>query len=174
VTVSLDMRVSSAANIVAQPIVTVDMGEIGVAHGAQRLRTIGVGSCIAIVIFARDQQLAALAHCLLPAREDASERATKYVDSAVPELLSALRRRGATPPYVAALIGGASMFPGLSNLLMRDIAGGNIHTARTVLHAMSIPIICEDLGGHAGRSVLVDVAEQRVMVRTIRGGDRWL
>jgi chemotaxis protein CheD len=162
------------APVLARRMMTVATGGIGVASGAQSLQTLGVGSCVAIVLLAPEQSLVALAHCLLPQRTEHSEPAAKYVDTAVAELLAAIRRHGGAPPVVAALIGGATMFPGLPQQLMRDIAGGNIAMARTALRAASIPIRYEDVGGSVGRSVIVDAAQQRVMVRTIRGGERWL
>jgi chemotaxis protein CheD len=160
--------------VVSRRTMTIATGGIGVASGAQVLQTLGVGSCVAVVLFSPEQSLVALAHCLLPQRTDDSEPAAKYVDSAIPELVAAIRRHGGAPPVVAALIGGATMFPGLPQQLMRDIAGGNVAMARRLLREASIPIRYEDVGGSAGRSVVVAADEQRVMVRTIRGGERWL
>jgi chemotaxis protein CheD len=151
----------------------VGMGQLGVAGGGAVLRTVGLGSCVALIILAPAQKLAAMAHCMLP--ESADEHVPgKYVNSAVPELLSALAERGATAPYSAILVGGASMFANHPHQTLRDIAGSNLDAARAALLDVSIPIRAEATGGNVGRSVLVDSAQQRVCVQTIRSDDQWL
>jgi chemotaxis protein CheD len=158
----------------ARETLIVAMGRMGVARGSQLLTTVGLGSCIAIVLFAPRQRLVALAHCMLPTRNEGDGAFAKFVDSAVPALVTLLQSEGASGPFAAALVGGASMFPGVSSALVSDIAGGNVHAARSALAAASIPLRMEEVGGHVGRSVTVDPSAQRVMVRTIRDGERWL
>jgi len=154
--------------------VTVPMGRSAVASATEQLRTIGLGSCVAIIIFAPAQHLAALAHCMLPSPNGWGGDAAKYVDTAVPALLKALHRAGARAPFTAVLVGGASMFPGLETGFVRDIAGDNLRSARAALHAANVPVHAEDVGGHVGRSVRVDSRRQRVTVHTIAAGDRCL
>lgn len=150
------------------------MGASDVARGAQQLRTVGLGSCLAVTIFAPRQQLAALAHCMLPTREAPDGEVAKYVDTAVPSLIAALKMAGGTQPLSAVLVGGASMFPGVSHEFMRDIAGRNVEVALQALDAAGVPVRAQDVGGHVGRSIQVDPVAQRVLVSTIRGGSRWL
>lgn len=161
----------------APDTITVRMGDLAVVRGPDRLRTVGLGSCVAIVIFAPAQQLVALAHCMLPTCEDAAtatDGAARFTDAAVPALITALEAEGGTAPYSAALVGGASMFPGVPSDFVRDIAAGNVRGARAALDAAAIPVRLEDVGGTVGRSIVVDPVGQRVLVHTIRGGDRWL
>ena len=154
-------------------MITVGIGRAGLASGTALLQTLGLGSCVAIVLFAPQQRTVALAHCMLPERADDEGAACKFADSAVVVLQALLREAGAVP-RAAALVGGASMFPGVPTQFMREIAGANIRAARESLAAASIPVRVDDVGGHVGRSVLVDPITQRIMVRTIRDGDRWL
>jgi chemotaxis protein CheD len=154
--------------------ITVRMGQMAVARDTELLHSVGLGSCVAIVVFAPAVRVAAMAHCMLPTRGAHEPAVAKFADSAVPALLQLLRKEHAHAPFAAALIGGASMFPTLGSSFLGDIAGGTIRAARTALAGASIPIRVEDVGGSAGRSVLVDPASQRVMVRTIRDGERWL
>jgi chemotaxis protein CheD len=158
----------------APAVIMVPMGRGAVAAAHEQLRTVGLGSCVAIVIFAPAAHMVALAHCMLPAREDAFDAPCKYADAAVPALLAQLQAAGAHAPYSASLVGGASMFPGVPTAFSRDIPGQNLAAARAALAAAAIPIRTEDVGGNDGRSVLVDPVGQRVMVRSLRGGDRWL
>ncbi len=166
--------VGPAAGIEAPLVVRVQMGQCAVGHAPTTLRTVGLGSCLAIAIFAPVQQLVALAHCLLPQRQDDDAVLEKYVDSAVPHLLASLRAAGGSEPFTAALVGGASMFPGVAAADARDIGAANIAAARAMLTNSAVPVRSEDVGGHVGRSVLVDPVTQRVIVHTIRGGERCL
>lgn len=150
------------------------MGQWAVADATTLLRSVGLGSCVAVVIFAPAQQLAGLAHCMLPHRLDDDADSDRFVDGAVPRLLAALRRAGAEAPFTATLVGGASMFPGLPEGVARDIGSDNIAAARAMLTNSAVPVRSEDVGGHVGRSILVDPATQRVIVHTIRDGDRCL
>ncbi len=154
--------------------VVVRMGDLGVARGDRPLKTVGLGSCLAIVIFAPDQQLAALAHCMLPMHDEGGGPPAKYTDTAVPALLALLRDHGGASPLSAALVGGASMFPGIGSGIMPDIAAQNVAVAREALQAAGIPVTAEDVGGQAGRSLIVEPAGQRLVVHTIRGGHRCL
>ena len=154
--------------------VVVRMGDVGLARGDRPLKTVGLGSCLAIVIFAPAQQLAALAHCMLPQHDECGGPPGKFADTAVPALLALLRSHGGTSPLSAVLVGGASMFPGIVPGIMPDIAAQNVAGAREALQAAGIPVRTEDVGGHTGRSVLVEPTSRRVVVHTIRGGHRCL
>ncbi|HYW48969.1 MAG TPA: hypothetical protein VE861_00100, partial [Gemmatimonadaceae bacterium] len=160
--------------VVDGPVVMVPMGQSRVAGNGTLLRSLGLGSCLAVIIFAPRQGLAGVAHCMLPHADQGGSPASKYVDTAIPDLLHQLSAAGASEPFSATLVGGASMFPAFSEGVLRDIAGGNVSTARTVLTNSAVPVRSEDVGGHVGRSVLVDPSTQRVIVHTIREGDRCL
>jgi chemotaxis protein CheD len=160
--------------VIAGGTISVPMGHLAVAGEGTMLRAVGLGSCVAIVLLAPQQRLAAMAHCMLPHRESDDAVSPKFASCAVPALRALLADTGATLPLAAVLVGGASMFPGMPAAMVRDIAGHNVAAARAALADAGIPIRVEDVGGQVGRSVLVSPFTQRVMVRTIRGGDRWL
>lgn len=172
------MSAALAADLAEWPeslrTITVPMGRSAVASSCEQLRTMGLGSCVAIIIFAPEQQRAALAHCMLPAADGWDGDDAKYVESAVPALVHALHVAGARAPFTAVLVGGASMFPGLDTGFVRDIAGDNLRSARAALQEANVPVHAEDVGGHVGRSVRVDPRRQRVTVHTIAAGDRCL
>jgi chemotaxis protein CheD len=172
-TAALDVAVQCPNTGSAEPTF-VSMGQLAVAGADGSLRTVGLGSCVAVIIFAPSQQLAAMAHCMLPECGEEMIQPGKYANSAVPALLDALKRRGATAPYSAILVGGASMFANEPHQMLRDIAGSNLDVARAALQDVSIPIRAEATGGNVGRSVMVDVSRQRVCVQTIRSEDLWL
>jgi chemotaxis protein CheD len=166
-TAGLDQPAATATVVVA-------MGRCAVATQPTVLRAAGLGSCLAIAVFAPAQRMVGVAHCMLPAQGDATGAPARYVDAAVPHLLAALRAAGASEPFSATLVGGASMFPDLADGPQDDIGRANIAAARAVLTNSAVPVRSEDVGGHIARSITVHPATQRVLVQTIRHGARCL
>lgn len=156
---------------------TVKIAEWAVAAAPARIVTIGLGSCVAIVLHDARAQVGGLAHVLLPAPAVAAEVGPpgKYPTSAVPCLLEAMRGLGAHGTITARLVGGASLF---GSLLTREGAGAigerNVEASRAALAAARVRVVGELVGGDAGRSVYFDVASGRVDVHSVRAGNHVL
>ena len=146
-----------------------------VEKGHGRLVTIGLGSCVAIVIHDPVAKVGGLAHVLLPdaVRGHVIENRARYAKTAVPLLLEAMRALGATGPFVAKLAGGAGLF---GNTLSGSgrVGARNIEASRAALRDARITLVAEDVGGDCGRTVTFDVANGRLNVRSVRGGEREL
>ena len=70
----------------------------------------------------------------------------------------------------AQLVGGAQMFPQGASAIA-SIGEQNVRAARGILGRLSIPVVFEDIGGQAGRTVIFDNATGRVSVKTLRAMD---
>jgi chemotaxis protein CheD len=158
----------------------VRIAEWAVAAAPDRIVTIGLGSCVAIVLWDERARVGGMAHVLLPASGGAQEvrYPGKFPATAVPLLLGEMRARGAsTAPggVTARLVGGASLFAGL---LTPDGAGNigvrNVQASRDVLKSLKVRVVGELVGGDCGRSVYFDVGSGKLSVRSMRGGDREL
>jgi chemotaxis protein CheD len=146
------------------------------ATGDVTISTVGLGSCVAIILHAADRQTGAMAHVLLPDEglsRDRTNRA-KFAVSAVGLLLEELSTAGVRGGITARLVGGARMFAQLLPQSGINMGERNIAAARTTLQAAGIPIVAEDTGGDFGRSVYFHVGSGRVTVRSLKGGDRAL
>ena len=139
-------------------------------RGAQALVTLGLGSCVAIMLHDAQVGAGAMAHVLLPSRSlarDASNPA-KFPETAVPFLIEQLRALGADPRrLVAKLAGGASMFAQLMMPGSVQMGERNLAATRNALRAAAIPLAGEAVGGQAGRSVRFYVADGRVEIRSV-------
>ena len=134
------------------------------------LVTLGLGSCVAIMLHDAESQAGAMAHVLLPSRSLArdSTNHAKFPDTAVPLLVDRLKRLGADPRrLVAKLAGGASMFSQLVTPGTIQMGERNVLAARSVLRAAGIPIMRESVGGERGRSIRFYVGDGRVEVRSV-------
>src|SRR5213594_4109571 len=137
------------------------------ARGSDVLVTLGLGSCVAIMLHDPRACAGAMAHILLPSRSLARDPSNpaKFPETAVPFLVERLAALGADPRrLVAKLAGGASMFAQLMTPGSLQMGERNIVAARGVLRAAGIPIAAEAVGGGSGRSLRFYVADGRVEV----------
>jgi len=157
---------------------TVRVADLITGRGEGTLSALGLGSCVAIVLWDPVTKAGGMAHVLLPSpppRSPALHVAGRYAQSAVPALIEAVLALGATRASISARIaGGASMFTNL-------IAPGLIHTGernvlatREALHTHGIPVRGEWVGGDFGRTVVFDIASGKVTASSVRHGAREL
>jgi chemotaxis protein CheD len=141
------------------------------------LVTIGLGSCVAIVLYDDIARVAGMAHVLLPSQEMSRDRTMpgKFPGTAVPVLVAEMRALGADVQRLRAkIVGGASMFRNLLAGGGVNIGERNVSAARDALGAAGIPIVAEDTGLDYGRSVAVFADDGRVEVRSLRRGSHVL
>jgi chemotaxis protein CheD len=150
--------------------VVVTVADWAADRGQVDLVTLGLGSCVAIMLYDQEARAGGMAHILLPSRSlarDASNPA-KFPETAVPLLLQRLTQLGADPRrIVAKLAGGASMFAALMTPGTIQMGERNVVAARNALRDASVPISAEAVGGGQGRSVRFHLADGRVEVRTV-------
>jgi chemotaxis protein CheD len=134
------------------------------------LVTLGLGSCVAIMLHDRQACVGALAHVLLPEPALARDRDNhaKFAASAVPMLVEELKGMGARPQRLEArLAGGASMFATLMVPGSLNMGERNVRAAREALRKAGIPILGEAVGGDFGRSVRFTVAAGRAVISSV-------
>jgi len=144
---------------------------------AGTISTIGLGSCVAIVLYDEVVHIGGLAHVLLPSQAMSRDQTNpaKFPSTAVPLLLEEMRRLGASLERVRAkIVGGASMFGNLVPSGGINIGERNVIAVRETLASVNIPIIADDTGSDYGRSVFLHLDDGRVEVRSLRKGSRVL
>jgi chemotaxis protein CheD len=132
--------------------------------------TLGLGSCVAIMLHDPEAALGGMAHVLLPSRSLARDAGNpaKFPETAVPLLIDRLKALGADPRrLVAKLAGGASMFSQLVTPGTIQMGERNVLAARTALRRAEIPIVREAVGGERGRTVRFHVKDGRVEIRSV-------
>lgn len=157
--------------------VRVKVADYAVRQGDDVLSTIGLGSCVAIVLHDAKAQVGGMAHVLLPSEAMSRDKTNpaKFPTTAVPLLIAEMRKLGASLDRIRAkIVGGASMFGNLMPAGGINIGERNVTAARAVLAEAGVPIIAEDTGSDYGRSVFLYVLSGRVEVRSLRKGSRVL
>ena len=158
---------------VQEKSVVANLGEIKVSNDPQvTLSCLGVGSCIALCMYDPENQVAGMAHIVLPQSNNtarARENATKYADIAIPELLQQMRQNGAVrSKIVTKMSGGAQMFNSASSNTF-DTGSRNIEAVKQVLADEAIKLSAEDTGGRKGRTVRIFVGDGSISVKTVGG-----
>jgi chemotaxis protein CheD len=150
--------------------VIVKVADWAAERGDGVIVTLGLGSCVAIMLHDPQMKAGAMAHVLLPSRSLAHDTSNlaKFPESAVPLLVERLKALGAEPRrLVAKLAGGASMFSQLMTPGTIQMGERNIVASRNALRAASIPIVKEAVGGERGRSIRFHVKDGRVEIRSV-------
>ena len=130
--------------------VILGLGELRV--GTFPMGTIGLGSCIALILHDQRRSLAGLAHIMLPESRGNVDRPGKFADTALAALMEELENLGSTKfSTTAIVVGGASMFEFSANSL--NIGERNAAAVKDLLQDQGIKIEHEETGGKVGRSV---------------------
>ena len=156
-----------------RPELIVRVADLRTGTGDEVLITIGLGSCVAIVLYDPVARVGGMAHVLLPSpalsRHDANP--AKFPQTAIPRLIELMGKEGAsTRRMTARLVGGASMFASLAAPGTIQMGERNIVACRQALYHEGLALTGEATGGEFGRTVRLWVADGRVEVSTVFHG----
>lgn len=151
----------------------VSVADWAVDRGDAVLVTLGLGSCVAVVLYDAESTVGGLAHLLLPSPSLSQDRdkPAKFPETGVPFLVERMREAGAVQRRLRArIVGGASMFASLGSSSVSSVGERNIHATRQALERAGIPLLAEDTGKDYGRSVYAFLETGRVEVRSYAHG----
>lgn len=159
-------------------IIHVGMADHVAVKETATLVTLGLGSCIGLVIYDPASKLAAMAHIMLPAKHDAPNvpKPGKFADTAVPILLDELFKLGASKTILRAkMAGGAQMFnlPGKDNAVLA-VGARNIEATTAMLKKHGIQLVASSTGGNRGRSIEYSTDTHKLIVKTLGAGSQEL
>jgi len=154
--------------LIAQALV-VGVGDCKItADPDSELITYALGSCIAVAIWDPMARVAGLLHFMLP--DSAVDRAGggreapyRYADTGTPLLFRSAYDRGAEKRrLVVRIAGGAAVFDdgGIFNIGQRNLAA-----LRKILWRAGVLVHAEDVGGSISRTVRLNNADGRFMIR---------
>jgi len=145
---------------------TVGIAQIAICHAPEQLVCLGLGSCVAVILYDPGIRTGGIVHVLLPHAPTRCDNEGKYADTGTRKLVKEMIGYGVKKErLVAKLVGGAQMFPGL-NLAIANIGRENSMGARSALREFNIRIVAEDLEGNKGRSAYFDSATGQVTIKT--------
>ncbi len=150
--------------------ILVKVAQHAVGRGDDLLVTLGLGSCVAILLHDPRARVGGMAHVLLPEAALARDRSnpSKFATTAIPLLVEEICALGGRKERITArLAGGAAMFANLMGPGSLNMGERNIAASRQVLRELGIPVLGEDVGADYGRSVRFRVRDGGTVVSSV-------
>ncbi len=137
-------------------MIKVGMADLNICRAPDAITTLGLGSCVGVVLYDQNVKIAGMVHVMLPdsTKVHQNQNRAKFADTGIDALLEKLRRAGANCSRLTAKIaGGAQMFAFSSNNEMLRVGDRNVQAVKAKLRKLGIRILSEDTGKNFGRTV---------------------
>ncbi len=140
----------------------------GTAEPGSSLKTMALGSCVALIMMDPKKRAIGMAHVALPESQTDAVKALAlpgyFADTAVTALLARMARLGCDPRgqgFIVKLVGGSSIMDveGLFNIGKR-----NVLTLKKILWQARLAAVAEDVGGDYSRTVEVFQESGRIVI----------
>lgn len=140
----------------------------GTANPGAALKTMALGSCVALIMMDPQRKAIGMAHVALPESSTDAVKALAmpgyFADTAVPALLARMARLGCDPRgqgFIVKLVGGSSIMDveGLFNIGKRNI----LALKKNLWQSRLLPL-AEDIGGDFSRTVEVHQESGQVVI----------
>lgn len=162
------------SNVIQGNVIKVGMADLNIACVPDQLKTIGLGSCVGIVLYDPMQKIGGMAHVMLPTSELSREKdfnPAKYADTAIPLLIQKMSAKGAHVNRMKAkLAGGAQMFSFHQSSEAMRIGPRNVKACEQMLGSLNIQILAAETGGSHGRTIGFNVQTGILSIRTVNQG----
>jgi len=138
-------------------IIKVGMADMNVCKAPDGITTLGLGSCVGIVLYDSALKIAGMVHVMLPDSTQIknNENLAKFADTGIREMLARLQKMGANKARITAKIaGGAQMFAFGTNNDMLRVGEKNVKATKEILQKLSISLLAEDTGLNYGRTIV--------------------
>lgn len=140
--------------------IVVGIADMNVCKSPDKITTVGLGSCIGIVLYDKITKTAGLVHIMLPdsTKIKQNQNKLKFADTGIDALVSKLSSMGIRKESLLAKIaGGAKMFQfASSNSDLGSIGDKNIAAVKNKLKELNIKLVAEDVGLNYGRTIVFD------------------
>ncbi|NLK62809.1 MAG: chemotaxis protein CheD [Fusobacteria bacterium] len=155
----------------SEPI-RVGMADYKIASGSDRLITLGLGSCVGIVLYSKIKNIGGMAHIMLPKSTEPDSDSLKFADVALNLMIKELESKGVKKSELEAKIaGGAKMFSFNNSDDKKSIGHRNTVSVKKILEEeLKIEIVAEDTGGAHGRTIEFEVDTKILNIKTIGHG----
>lgn len=137
-------------------MIKVGMADMNYCHAPDAITTLGLGSCVGVVLFDSNTKIAGLVHIMLPdsTKIRNNDNCAKFADTGIDEMVRQVVAAGASRAALKAKIaGGAQMFAFSSENDLLRVGARNVEAVKEKLASLHIPILAEDTGNSYGRTI---------------------
>ena len=152
--------------------ILIGLGEFAVTGSrGDTIRTLGLGSCVAVMAFHAGTGAIGMAHIVLPEAKTNPQKARElpayFADTGIPSLFEALGRlTGGQGRYLVKLAGGAAILKAQVDLPdALNIGKRNVLATRKALWQRGLGAVAEDVLGEGSRSVSISQGSPDVEIR---------
>lgn len=153
-----------------ESIVKVRMADFAICKVPEKITTIGLGSCVGIIVYDSSTRICGMLHAMLPdsKRIRNNSNRSKFVDSGMEDMLQMLEQAGVNKRKLTAkLAGGAKMFDFTDENENTSIGYQNVQAAKQILEQLGIPLLAEDTGKNYGRTIVFDPATNELEIKAV-------
>lgn len=150
--------------------IKVGMADANVCKPPDVITTLGLGSCVGIVLYDPVNKIAGLVHVMLPDSTKIINNSNvyKFADTGIDTLIKDMVNLGAIKRnMVAKIAGGAQMFTFSNNIEMMRIGDRNVEATKDKLMKLGIPILSEDTGANYGRTIVFSPDTGLLNIRSV-------
>ena len=160
-----------------EEITRVGIAEWKLCKVANKITTIGLGSCVGIVLYSNISDYCGLLHIMLPSSKEIKNNSSraKFADTGIEDLLGALEKHGIHRNVLSAKIaGGAAMFQFSGKTELGNVGERNVKAVKETLAFYRIPIVAEDTGEDYGRTIIFDSVSKKLLIRSAGKADKYI
>ena len=156
--------------------VRVGMADYKICRSPQIISTLGLGSCLGVVLYDESSGVCGMAHVMLPDSKrmpSQNDNRFKFMDTCLADMYEELTVKNHIPAsrLEAKIAGGAKMFAHRSTNSMLNVGEQNVVKAKEMLSAWNIPIRAEDTGDQYGRTITFDPSKSELHIKTVGVGE---
>lgn len=151
-------------------MIKVGMADMNVCTPPNAITTLGLGSCVGIVLYDPGRKISGMVHVMLPdnTKIKNNENLAKFADTGIDELIRRMLKLGAMrSSLVAKIAGGAQMFTFSSTNEMMRIGDRNVEATKQKLSQLRIPILAEDTGLNYGRTIEFYPENGKLIIKSV-------
>ncbi len=151
-------------------MIKVGMADMNICVVPNEITTLGLGSCVGIVLYDPIRKIAGMVHVMLPDSTQIrnNENTAKFADTGIEELMNRLLCAGAVRKYLNAKIaGGAQMFAFNTNNDMLRVGERNVEATKKKLGMLGIPLVAEDTGASYGRTIEFNPETGQMLIKSV-------
>ena len=152
------------------------MADYKICRSPQKISTLGLGSCLGVILYDESTRVCGMAHVMLPdSTRIPSQQGNrfKFMDTCLKDMYDELTTKEKIPSnrLKAKIAGGAKMFAHRSTNSMLNVGEENIEKAKSMLSEWRIPIRAEDTRGKNGRTITFDPSDNSLHIKTVGVGE---
>lgn len=152
-----------------EDIIKVGIAEYKLCRKPGKITTIGLGSCVGVVLYNFKDEYCGMVHVMLPSSKEIvnNSKRAKFADTGIEDLITELQKNGVKRDSLYAKIaGGATMFQFGGNSTIGSIGERNVCAVKEILAKFNIQIVAEDTGADYGRTIIFDSVTGELKVRS--------